>query len=91
VSRFYREGKLGGPKRIEADIAGLEELGEARTSFLRGDGTMVPWAEMSQDQRFTFLNWVDLPRVNRIVGDAENEAVEDAARRAEPRCEAAES
>jgi hypothetical protein len=91
VARFYREGKLGGPQRIEADIAGLEDLGSSRASFLRPDGTMVPWAQMNQAQRFTLLTWVDLPRVNRILGDAENEAVAEAAREAEPRCEEAAS
>jgi hypothetical protein len=83
----WEEGRLGDADRVRADIEGLRDLGSARKSFLRADGTMIPWTEMTQGQRVTFSHWIDLPRIDRAIGDDKDDAVRDARERAERDCD----
>jgi hypothetical protein len=84
----YEDGKLGGAEQVREDVRGLEGLGDSPAPFLRDDGTMIEWQEMSDAQRTTFLTWVDTPRVNGVLGETDNEAVDAAARDASASCEA---
>jgi hypothetical protein len=89
VREAYEDSKLGGPEQVRADVRELEGLGDSPAPFLRPDGTMLPWEEMNDAQRTTFLTWVDTPRVNRVLGETDNEAVDAAAREASASCESA--
>lgn len=84
VSNAYRAGGLGSAATVRAQVAKLAPLvGVPKTSFLRADGTFVPWRQMTTAQRRTFLAWEhETPsvsaRVQSDVLEASNRAAEHA-------------
>jgi hypothetical protein len=76
VNQFYRDGKLGSAAKIRGELQQLRPLKLAFpiTSFLRADGTMPTWDQMSSKQQLTFEQWLGLPRVADVVSQPTTEA-----------------
>jgi hypothetical protein len=68
----YHAGRLGSATAIRRQIKALppKQPGFSVTSFLRPDGSIIPWAKMSDAQQRTFVLWMDrTSSVGRALGD----------------------
>lgn len=75
VEAAYRQGRLGSPAAVRSEIAAVHTRFFDKRSFLRGDGSIVPWSKMSFNQQRTFtLWWNDTRAVLAVVGEAPDKA-----------------
>jgi len=71
VVAAYRAGRLGSAATIRRQVHALgPQPGFTATSFLRSDGTFVPWRSMSANQQRTLNVWFEsTPGVADKVGE----------------------
>jgi hypothetical protein len=70
LERAYREGRIGSAADVRHDVSTFEQAVPFRvTSFLRSDGTMIPWPRLSNDQQRTFEIWAHGTNIPEGVGD----------------------
>jgi hypothetical protein len=90
VSDFYDRGRLGTAAQIRLEALRLRSPGLNAKSFLDGEGRMVPYGQMSDAQRDTFLTWEKTRRVQTVVGARERAAVDSARAEAAASCPSAD-
>jgi hypothetical protein len=71
VAAAYRAGRLGSADTIRKQVHALgPQPGFTATSFVRSDGTFVPWSSMSPAQQRTLNAWFEsTPGVAEKVGE----------------------
>jgi hypothetical protein len=90
VSDFYDRGRLGTAAQVRREALRLRGPGLNAKSFLDGEGRMVPYGQMSDAQRDTFLTWEKTRRVQTVVGARERAAVDSARAQAAASCPTAD-
>jgi hypothetical protein len=90
VSDFYDRGRLGTAAQVQREALRLRSPGLNAKSFLDGQGRMVPYGQMSDAQRDTFLTWEKTRRVQTVVGARERVVVDSARAHAAASCPSAD-
>src|SRR4051794_18319859 len=76
---LYANGKLGSVQQIRAETSKAHP-------FVRDDGTMVPYSQMSSWQRASFDVWRVSARIDRLAHDQLEDADRRAIAAAETKC-----
>ena len=81
VQRYFAEGKLGTRRVIQ------RELGRYGDRFFGPDGRMIPYRRLPQSLQGDFNEWMyGNPRVQRITRSAQQQATDQATKRADSQC-----